>query len=160
MLAPILSFTCEEVWQAIGVSQSIHLESWPKPIQKNRDAFLEEKWGRFLEIREKVLKALEEKREKKEIGNSLEAEVELTFAKKDDYDFLKNFKGEAASFFLVSSVACALAEQTISEPLVVRVSRAGGLKCERCWNWRSSVGRSAAHPTLCERCVKVLNGEF
>ncbi|MBI4432891.1 MAG: isoleucine--tRNA ligase [Candidatus Omnitrophica bacterium] len=157
MTAPILSFTAEEVWGALGPRESIHLELWPKPDPVHRDAELEVRWDRFLSVRERVLKALEERREKKEIGNSLEADVELCFSKREDVDFLKGFEKDLSSLFLVSRVRFGTGQVDGMDGLAVTVSKAGGAKCERCWNWRDSVGKDRTHPTLCHRCVEVLN---
>ncbi len=158
MLAPVLSFTCEEVWQSLGKKESVHLEEWPKPAPQKRDAILEERWERFLSFREKVLKSLEEKREKKEIGNSLEAGVELTVFKKEERDFLLSFKEDLQGLFLVSRVNVVLADAASLDEMRIEVLKAGGLKCERCWNWRESIGRDKKHPSLCHRCVGVLKG--
>jgi isoleucyl-tRNA synthetase len=156
VLAPVLSFTCEEVWGHLGHAESVHLESWPKPAPKNRSVPLEQKWERFLAIREKVLKALEEKREKKEIGNSLEADVELTLSKKEDAEFLRDFNRELAGLLLVSHAE--IAHGAAPEEVAVGVRRARGAKCERCWNWREEVGKHRDHPTLCGRCVEAVKG--
>ena len=157
MLAPILSFTCEEVWNHLGMKTSVHLEAWPKPSGKRRDTALEERWERFMDVREKVLKALEEKREKKEIGNSLEADVELV-APKETYDFLQLFKEELPGLLLVSGARVRVAERAVeAENFDVMVTKAQGRKCERCWNWRESVGDEPKHPTLCRRCSNVLS---
>jgi isoleucyl-tRNA synthetase len=151
-LAPILSFTCEEAWEMLGLQDSVHLEAWPAPCAKNRDVRLEERYDRFLLIREKVLKALEEKREKKEIGNSLEAEVELAVSKTDDFSFLESFGADLPGLFLVSSMKLVLKE----DQLLIR--KAPGQKCQRCWNWRQEVGADREHPTLCQRCARALKG--
>ena len=112
----------------------------------------------FCAVRDKVLKSLEESREKKEIGNSLEADVELSVSKKEDKDFLKSFKEDLPGLFLVSRVEC-LEEPSLNEEFCrVTVHRARGQKCERCWNWRDSVGKDREHATLCHRCVEVLKG--
>ncbi len=158
LMAPVLSFTCEEVWQNLGMQSSVHLENWPKLSSKRRDVSLEEKWERFLLIREKVLKALEEKREKKEIGNSLEAEVELTLSKNEDTAFLKSFKDDLAGLFLVSHVGISLDPSVSGEEMRVTVAKARGQKCERCWNYRETVGKDKNYETLCHRCVAVLKG--
>ena len=158
MLAPVLSFTCEEVWEELGFAESVHLEAWPKPLPKNRDTGLEEKWQRFLTLREQVLKRLEEKREKKEIGNSLEADVELTLSKTGSLDFLKSFEADLAALLLVSEVRLSVNAAAGNEDLDVKVAKARGKKCERCWNYRVSVGEDKEHGTLCDRCVKVLRG--
>ncbi len=158
LLAPVLSFTSEEVWRSLSFKESVHLEEWPKASPKRRNAALEEKWGRMLDIRDKVLKALEERREKKEIGNSLEAEVELTLSKSGELDFLKSFKAELAALFLVSHVELKSSGSSSVNGLSVTVKKARGQKCERCWNFRETVGKETQHPTLCDRCVRVLKG--
>ncbi|MCG3176369.1 MAG: Isoleucine--tRNA ligase [Candidatus Omnitrophica bacterium] len=157
MLAPVLCFTCEEAWGHLGRKTSVHLESWPRPTLGARDGQLEAKWSRFLEVRESVLKALEEKREKKEIGNSLEADVELAVSKKEDLDLLEGFQPDLAAYLLVSRAAAVLEEEAGSGPQV-RVQRSTAPKCARCWNHRESVGRDHEHAALCERCCKVLKG--
>ncbi len=158
VMAPILSFTSEEVWENLGRQTSVHLESWPKPAAKHRSIELEEKWSHFLEIRDKVLKALEERREKKEIGNSLEASVELAVSKKEEHDFLKVFIQDLPGLFLVSSVDVFLRPDASADGLAVNVKKAQGQKCGRCWNYRDSVGKSNEHPALCNRCIDVLKG--
>lgn len=158
LLAPILSFTGEEVWGYLGRKRSVHLEEWPKPASKNRDTALEEKWEKFLAVRERVLKALEEKREKKEIGNSLEAEVELAFSKKEDRDFLESFKEDLPGLLLVSRATLSVRADVAGEVFDVLVSKAAGQKCERCWNYRETVGHDKDHKALCHRCAQVLKG--
>jgi len=159
MLAPVLSFTCEEVWAHLGKKGSIHLEAWPKAAVKRRDAELEQKWQKLMGVREKVLKALEDKREKKEIGNSLEADVELS-ASKEVCDFLNGFKEDLPGLLLVSrALVRESSDPLIAENFKVTVTKARGKKCERCWNYRESVGQEDKHPTLCGRCVKVLSAE-
>ncbi len=159
LLAPVLVFTCEEIWKSAGFPASVHLEPWPRANPRQRRVDLEEKWERFLSFREKVLKALEEKREKKEIGNSLEAEVELALSKKEDFVFLKDFEKDLPGLFLVSGVRVAGSGAEVSgDGLGVTVTKAAGQKCERCWNTRESVGNDKEHKTLCHRCVEVLKG--
>ncbi len=158
ILAPVLSFTSEEVWQFLGKTESIHLEAWPKPQTGNRRIDLEQKYEKFLGIRDQVLKALEEKREKKEIGNSLEAEVELAVSKADNFDFLKSFKENLPSLFLVSGVELAHRAGLTEAEFTVTVRSASGQKCERCWNWRKDVGSVKAHPTICRRCAEAVEG--
>ncbi len=160
MLAPVLSFTADEVWKSLGRKECVHLEEWPKAAVKRRSPELEERWGRFLVIREHVLKALEEKREKKEIGNSQEAEVELTLSGNDDLDFLKSFKDVLPGLLIVSGVTLKAGEVPAGGDLQVVVSKARGTKCERCWNYRETVGKNKDHPALCHRCAEVLKGVF
>ncbi|OGW91829.1 MAG: isoleucine--tRNA ligase [Omnitrophica bacterium RIFCSPHIGHO2_02_FULL_63_14] len=152
LLAPVLAFTCEEAWEALGEEGSIHLQEWPKPRPKNRDARLEARWERFLGVRDRVLKALEDKREKKEIGNSLEADVELTVQNSDEAEFLGSFGEDLAALMLVSDAKVTLGASGAGTPAVA-VRKASGKKCERCWNRRASVGADAVHPGLCRRCL-------
>ena len=158
VLAPILSFTCEEAWQMLGHSGSAHLESWPKSQPSHRQVEIEVRWQKLMGIREKVLKALEEKREKKEIGNSLEAAVELTVSKTEEQQFLINFGKDLPGLFLVSQVQVLFDPAVAGEEIQVTVLKASGQKCERCWNYREEVGKHKEHQTLCDRCVDVLKG--
>ncbi len=158
IMAPVLSFTSEEVWRCLGRTTSVHLEDWPKAVTKRRDAGLEQKWERFLTYRDRVLKSLEESREKKEIGNSLEAEVELSASRGEELDFLSTFKDDLPGLLLVSGVVLKEATSSSDSGLLVSVRRAPGIKCERCWNYRSTVGKDKSHPALCHRCADVVKG--
>jgi len=160
MLAPVLVFTCDEVWEASGRQTSVHLEAWPESFPGVRDRALEARWERFLGFREKVLKALEEHREKKEIGNSLEADVELSLLKRDDYDFLTSFGKDLPGLLLVSDVRLSPSKENASEETKVTVRKASGQKCERCWAWRPSVGQDKEFPGLCVRCAQVIRSEI
>ncbi len=157
ILAPILSFTSEEVWKSVGFSGSIHLEPMPKAAPARRKVEIEGTWEKLMIYREKVLKALEEKREKKEIGNSLEAEVELTVSKSEEHQFLQYFGEDLPGLFLVSGVKIRL-DAAAGEGIGTNVLKAAGKKCERCWNHRESVGINVDHPTLCHRCMDALKG--
>ncbi len=160
MLAPILCYTSEEAWQLAGPfagkRESVHLEKWPEARPEWRDDPLEARWQRIADLREKVLKALEEQREKKVIGNSLEARVELLFSRDEDLRFFGAEARLLASVFLVSEVAVSKQEASGS---AVRVERAGGLKCARCWNWREEVGQDKEFADLCRRCIGVVKGK-
>jgi isoleucyl-tRNA synthetase len=105
-----------------------------------------------LEVRDHVLKALEEKRAEKLIGASLEAKVTLT-AGGELYDFLMSFGEQLRTVFIVSQVEVLKGD---GAGLTIAVTRADGRKCERCWNYSTTVGESARYPTVCARCVTVL----
>lgn len=168
LLAPVLPFTVEEVWQALEPKEpeaSVHLCLFPEAREEYLDHDLEERWDRLLEIRDEVLKALEIARNERVIGNSLEAAVHLyTSTSGDLYAFLSEF-GESA---LESAMIVSEVEISPTEPpdeafrsqqvpsLAVVVVPASGTKCERCWNWRSTVGHFPDHPTICERCRQAL----
>jgi isoleucyl-tRNA synthetase len=163
IMAPILAVTADEAWEYLafsGKADSVHLEEWPKDDHKRwADAELDEKWGRLIALREVVLKKLEEKRAAGEIGSSLEAEVILAPSGDSYKKLLTDNKNSLRYLFIVSRVELedAPAAQAASEgPVAVHIRKAGGQKCQRCWNYSEMVGRDELHPTLCERCVKAV----
>ncbi|MDH7500266.1 MAG: isoleucine--tRNA ligase [candidate division NC10 bacterium] len=162
LTAPVLSFLAEEVWQQAPKGGqdpgSVHLSAFPEPQEKYLDEELAERWKRLLQVRERVLVALEGARKEKRIGNSLEARVEIR-AHPALYPFLVHHEGELAALFIVSSVELLCAEEGSlgeGEELKVVVHRASGGKCERCWNYSQSLGRDPSHPGLCPRCTRVI----
>jgi isoleucyl-tRNA synthetase len=159
LLAPVLAFTADEAWGHLaafrGKKESVHLEDWPAAPRQWRDPALEAKWERFLAMRERVLKSLEAKREKKEIGNSLEADVELAISAEEDLRFFEAERKTLETVFLVSGVSVKKAPAGAD---AVAVTRARGRKCVRCWNWREDVGQDREHPALCGRCRAAVKG--
>ncbi len=165
LLAPVLSFTAEEIWQAIPGAQkkaeSVFLAGFPAERPEAFDRDLEAGWGRILELREAVLKAIEIMRKEGSIRHSLEARVAVSRGHK--LADLERFSEEPwESICIVSQFAWQddLEKPTwVSETvpgLSIQVSPAAGQKCARCWNYAESVGNAVAHPTLCHRCVAVL----
>ena len=114
---------------------------------------LTEKWSRIVEVRNVVLKRLEEAREKGEIGSSLAAEVTIA-APANVYEALASL-GDDLRFVMITSSAKVLR----GDALAIEVTPSTHLKCARCWHWRSDVGADAAHPALCARCVANLFGD-
>jgi len=157
LMAPILSFTTEEVWKHIpeepGKPESVHLTGFPQPNGQLLDEPLNERWERILDIRATVTKALEEARKGKQIGLSLDAQVHL-FLPGKMYTFLQPYEGDLKSIFIVSAVTLHRTEDD-KEPRV-EVQRAEGQKCDRCWNFDVSVGHHSEHPTLCQRCKEAI----
>jgi isoleucyl-tRNA synthetase len=156
-MAPILSFTSEEVWKYIpqgpGEAESVHLASFPEVQSEYLDDALNERWERIWEIRAVVTKALEEARKEKVIGLSLDAQVHLHLPEKV-FSFLECYEKDLKSIFIVSSVTL---HQTKDEKEVrAIVSRAEGKKCERCWNHDVSVGHHPEHQAICQRCVEAI----
>jgi len=153
--APILTFTADEAWRLFRReerAESVHLAEWPKPPGKVSEEFLGE-WDAIAQIRDTVMKALEEKRQAQIIGNSLQANITISSAGKS-YELLKRYKAALAAVFIVSSVELKRDEK--SNEISVGIERSQGKKCERCWVYADTVGKSSAHPTLCERCAKAL----
>ncbi len=154
LMAPLLTFTAEEIWDSLPESQrdtpSVHLASFPQADPRYRDAELEKRWETLLQVRGAVQAELEVKRREKMIGAPLEARVVLR-ANSEKYDFLKPYEQDLPGLFIVSQVELRKAAQ--EQDFTVEVVKADGRKCVRCWNYRPAVGANAAHPELCDRCV-------
>ena len=161
LMAPVLSFTAEEIWRTLaaqpggrlGVS-SVHLSAFPEVQPQWQDAALAQRWERLLGYRTQVQGVLEGSRRDKTIGSSLEAAVELR-ADADTYEFLQPYQKDLTTLFIVSQVEL-IANGDAKIPLVVTATRSSFGKCERCWNYRDAVGKHADHPTLCDRCVEAV----
>jgi isoleucyl-tRNA synthetase len=166
LLAPIMSFTCEEVWGYLpavpGRAASVHVALFPKreeifgSAQVVDDPKQLEDWTKLLGVREQVLKALEEARNAKQIGKSLEAQVKLSAAD-PVYSVLARYQEQLRYVFIVSAVTL---EQKVpgngTGSVAVQVTQADGAKCNRCWNYSIHVGEDKDYPTVCERCSAVL----
>ncbi len=153
LLAPILSYTAEEAWGytrlPAGAPESVHLAEFPAPGEvtagvedAQRACF--PKWDRLMQVREQVLKALEEARQAKVIGAPLEAKVILTGADAITREYVASLPG----IFIVSEV-----ELRDGAAFAVAVERASGVKCERCWKYTQDVGADAGLPTVCAACA-------
>ena len=161
LMAPILSFTAEEIWRVLAAQipgglahTSVHLASLPDVDRLWQDAELAKRWEKLLTYRSQVQGVLEASRRDKVIGSSLEAHVQLE-AGADTYQFLKRYEKDLGTIFIVSKVT--LTQGPGSEgPLTVSVEKSQAGKCERCWNYREAVGTDASHPTLCDRCVEAI----
>jgi len=167
LMAPILVHTTEEVWQEMEGkvdAPSVHLSDWPEADAERIDADLEARWERLGKVRQAVNKALEDAKQAKLIGGSLEACVSLNITDAGLLDFLRDYEDELPTVFIVSEVklpdkpAPVSADNGVAEEVTVDVRRCQHAKCERCWNLRASVGSSADHPALCRRCVGVVTG--
>jgi len=166
LLAPLMTFTAEEAWRYLpGMhAESVHLERFPEVPLEWLDDTLKREWDRLLEVRREVAKALELARAQKLIGSGLEASVRVTSAPEDLPALLGAKQALLQTLFIVSRVevgrgAAGVVHYESQEipGLVIDVDRAPGEKCERCWMRSPAVGQSAAHPTLCDRCVAVVD---
>jgi len=153
LLAPILSFTAEEVYDNMPYedAESVHLTDFPA---KNLidDAALEAKWDKLLEVRDDVNKALEESRNEKVIGKSLEAAVEI-YSNDGEVVELLNSVDNLHQLFIVSSVEVKENDGVAYDLATVKVIKAEGHRCERCWNIVEEVNEEG----LCPRCASILN---
>jgi len=163
LMAPVLSFTSEEIWRTLvaqpggqlGVS-SVHLSTFPEVDAQWQDAVLAQRWERLLEVRVAVQAALEDQRREKVIGSSLEADVQIK-ANSERYEFLQKYEIDLPTFFIVSRIGLKEVHNLPQKPdFLVAVSKASSQKCERCWNYREAVGKDLTHPTLCDRCVEAV----
>lgn len=164
MIAPVLSFTMEEVWQFMkkpaSMPESVFMMPWPECKEEYIDEALESKWDNFIEIRSEITRVLEGARRAKTIGHSLDAKVEL-HATGEALAVLRSVEGDLATLLIVSQAKLVegLAggvEATGREDLKVTVQAAEGEKCERCWIYSDTVGKDAEHPTVCARCAAAL----
>jgi len=128
---------------------SVHIAEFPAASTADHTALLT-RWERLFAIREDVLKALEDARNNKQIGSSLDAKVVLT-ADHETTLFLADYFRELRYIFIVSQV-----EVHEGEALKVEIQKADGQKCERCWNYSVHTGEFEKYPTVCERCFEAL----
>lgn len=151
LLAPILSFTADEAFENLPHQKlaSVHLAEFPKVSGADNSRLLSD-WERIFSIRDEVLKKLEEARNAKEIGSSLEAKVVLTVDKETTM-FLMSYFEDLRYIFITSQV-----EVHESDNFAVEIQKADGEKCERCWNYSVRVGEFEQYPTVCERCSGAL----
>jgi isoleucyl-tRNA synthetase len=149
-----MSFTAEEVWGHMGHAESVHLAFFPEPAELSAgldDAARKRtaNWDRLIPVRDVVLKHLDTARNEKLIGAPLEARVRLR-TNGDLYTLLEQYAAELPALFIVSQVELELAE---GAELGVKVERAAGDKCERCWKYTLDVGGDASFPTVCLPCA-------
>jgi isoleucyl-tRNA synthetase len=158
LAAPILTFTTEEVWAYLGQPESVHMALFPEPweltagiTQAQRKRALN--WNRLIEVRQDVLKSLEVARKEKFIGAPLEARVHLS-ADGDLYPLLEEYSQELPGLFIVSQVS--LDKGAAGSEVAVKVERAAGVKCERCWKYTTDVGSNKEFPTICGACAQAV----
>ncbi|HSP06839.1 MAG TPA: class I tRNA ligase family protein, partial [Acidobacteriota bacterium] len=153
--SPVFAFTAEEVWREIpafhGKEESVHLAE----INSVRDGWLSEEdrghWEKVAQYRETVLKLMEEARQRKEIGSSLEAKVLFEYAPAEEAT-VRRFENLLPDLFIASQVQLKPGPETRFS-----VVPAGGRKCQRCWQIREDVGSRAGSENVCARCAGVLD---
>ncbi|KAF3983995.1 MAG: isoleucine--tRNA ligase [Methylococcales symbiont of Hymedesmia sp. n. MRB-2018] len=168
-LAPIISYTADEIWQYIPGqrSDSIFLETWHEGLfELDENAKMDRAfWEKIMLVRPAVSKEIEQLRSKGEIGSSLNAEVEL-YCNEDYFKALSKLSSELHFIFITSGALLAEekfcpddAIQTDVEGIKLRVIASKHKKCVRCWHHRYDVGEHKKHPELCGRCIKNIDGE-
>ncbi|MEX2469773.1 MAG: isoleucine--tRNA ligase [Pseudohongiellaceae bacterium] len=169
LIAPILSFTADEIWRHIPGkrAESVFLTDFADSpdLLSEADEFSDAFWQQAMAVKHAVNKELEAKRAEKVVGSGLSAEVDL-YCDSELYASLERL-GEELRFVLIVSraslhkldAAGADAAATELKSLKLRVTASGSAKCERCWHHREEVGKVAAHPTLCQRCADNIDGD-
>ncbi|HMF63429.1 MAG TPA: class I tRNA ligase family protein, partial [Edaphobacter sp.] len=157
LVAPILSFTADEVWQSLpkveGREPSVHLALFPDPaeiVPGNTKDILDD-WQRLLETRDRVLTGLEDLRSRKIIGKALEAEVRIDSGS----SLLRKYSTALPELFNVSRVE--VGSSTDSSDPIFAISKSEAPKCERCWRYVPDVGEDTKYPTVCLRCAEALD---
>lgn len=171
LIAPIISFTAEEVWRYIPVIKekypSVFLSPWPTVNKDYIDDKLGDEWDHLIKIRSQVYKLLEGVRDKEGIKSFSQAYIALYVSSPDVYELLEKHIDDLGTIFGVSKVRLMPSDVTIPdgiwesediEGLAIEARRATGEKCERCWIYSDTVGTSEQYPTLCHRCIAILEG--
>lgn len=158
MIAPILAFTSDEIWQYMphsddADSANVVYNQMPELTGVDVDADFISTWDKIHETRDIVKKAIEVSVKNKELRSSLEAKITLK-CNADMFKFLKSVESELAAAYIVSGIE--IVEDDNANELEVTVSHADGEKCERCWAFSNTVGQNEKFKTLCARCAAVL----
>lgn len=156
MIAPILAYTSDEIWKYMPHSKNEQAEhiifnSMPEKIDVDIDGDFMSYWDKIHELRDEVKKSLESYIKDKTIKGSLEAKVVLA-AGGEEFNFLKKAESELAAAFIVSEVEIV----NNDAELEIKIEKAEGEKCERCWSISKTVGSNSEHLTLCTRCCENL----
>lgn len=169
LMAPILSFTADEIWQNIpgARSESVFLCDFADApaLLPESDTFSDAFWQQVMAVKSAVNKELESKRAAKQVGAGLSAEVDL-YCSADLASTLSRLEEELRFVLIVSRASILPIEQAPDSAasidlkgLRLSVSPSPHAKCERCWQHREDVGSVAAHPGLCGRCVENIDGD-
>jgi isoleucyl-tRNA synthetase len=156
LLAPFMTFTSEEAWDFLPAvpdrASSVHLSLFLQPEKiapAVSETFLQD-WERLFAVRDEALKSLEQARQEKRIGKSLEAKLKISAAG-EDYALLRKYQSALKELLNVSQV-----ELEDGPTLGIHTLSADGTKCERCWNFRTDIGVDDRWPTVCGRCAEAL----
>ena len=156
LMAPILSFTADEIWQTLGMDAdaTVFEDVWYElPVSGLNEAEIAQ-WQAVLEVRALANKAIEEQRAQGLVGSSLQSELDI-YASGATHQALARL-GDDLRFVLI--VSRATLHEMPDGDVRIEVSPSAHAKCERCWHYRADVGADAAHPTICGRCVSNLFG--
>ncbi|MFV0543867.1 MAG: isoleucine--tRNA ligase [Marinicella pacifica] len=165
LLAPIVTFTANEIWQAMGHERHILFEQWYEfPKMTTHNPISTEQWQLLSEVRKLVSKELEQLRVAGQIGGSLDADVTI-YVDDELHKQLAPFADELRFVLITSKAGLRPLSETeqgtvsiVDHALRIEAIQAQGRKCERCWHIQDSVGLDSQHPALCHRCVINIEG--
>ena len=158
LMAPVLSFTAEEIWSTLNPDKdvteaSVFFETWKEPLPAPADeALLLTRWALLREVRAVASKAIEEVRTAGGVGSSLQAEIVIEAPAATLAELAR--LGDDLKFVFITSQATAKE----GAELKVTVTPSAATKCERCWHYRSDVGSDGNYPSVCARCISNLYG--
>ncbi|MEH7375779.1 isoleucine--tRNA ligase [Neobacillus drentensis] len=167
LVSPILSHTADEVWKFIPsvTEESVQLTDLPAYQELSNANALEEKWTEFMNLRDDVLKALEEARNQKVIGKSLTAKVTL-YVNEKSRQLLDSIDENMKQLFIISGFEVAGTYEEAPdyavklETAAIVITKAEGETCDRCWIVTPEVGQNPEHSTLCNRCADVVKENY
>src|SRR5699024_3951732 len=161
LLAPIIPHTTEELWEHIPGKETDYVQLSDMPEAPKISNVDEVKWGLFLKIRDDVLEALEEARNEKVIGKSLEAKVNIVPKDEEVKDVLNSIP-YLHQLCIVSEAIVIDKEPTakVYRYVNVAVEKHDGERCDRCWTHTNTVGAHANHPDICERCAEIVEEHY
>jgi isoleucyl-tRNA synthetase len=171
LIAPVLSFTAEEIWRQIPSVRedcpSVYLSHWPDVNEDFLDDGLESSWHSLLKIRSEIYRSLEKVCREEGINSFSQASVVLYASSPDTYDLLDKYIDDLEDIFMVSKVRLMppdvpvpdeIQESDIIAGLAIEARRATGKKCERCWTYSDTVETNDQYPNLCHQCISILDG--
>jgi isoleucyl-tRNA synthetase len=168
LIAPVLVFTSEEIWKFLPKTKtdqpSVHMALFPEAeaLAAKIDPQKKEAWEELAKVRAAVLVKLEEARNAKSIGGSLEAKVTVASSSPKLQAVLKSYAKDLPALFIVSQVQVQNAAAATApggdglQGITIQIEKAEGKKCDRCWNYSIHVGENPRYPTICERCSEAL----
>ena len=158
MMAPVLSFTSEEIWQmlpkVVKESESVLLSNWYEENDMYVNEELSKKWDKIIKLRENVNKNLEEARKDKVIGHSLNALVKIITNTNEEYEFINSNLSLLKDVFIASKLVVEK-DESLDEAQII-IEKAPGEKCERCWKYSEELGKNEQYKDICPSCTDAL----
>ncbi|MFM2440870.1 MAG: hypothetical protein RLZZ349_597, partial [Pseudomonadota bacterium] len=157
LMAPILSFTANEIWQTLGLAKdaTVFEDIWYELPQHGLTQQRLNAWEMIITVRSQAAKEIEVLRATGQVGSSLQAELDF-HASDASYEAL-NSLGDDLRFAMITSSAKVYRAVSAAEQKIA-VTPSAHVKCDRCWHYRTDVGSDKAHPKICGRCVNNLFG--